>query len=98
MFTVYYHPQAEKEAKKLSKILSHKTREMLLSRLENTPCESGIRLVGGLKGFYKIKVIQAGVNYRIIYSVNEEKKEVWIAIMGPRENLYDRLMRRLGMK
>jgi len=68
MYTVYYHPQAEKEAKKLSKILSQKSRDTLLSRLENTPCESGIPLVGGLKGFYKIKIIRASVNYRIIYS------------------------------
>jgi len=36
-----------------------------------------------------------GVEYRVIYYINEEGKLIVIALIGTRENIYDELARRL---
>lgn len=45
---------------------------------------------------YDTKTIFKGVEYRVVYDVSDEKKEVLIIFLGTRENFYKELRRFLG--
>jgi mRNA-degrading endonuclease RelE of RelBE toxin-antitoxin system len=83
----------EKYLKSLSAQLKDKfITEMLV--LEEDP-EIGISLVGSFKGYYKIDFDFKNVSYRIIYRISWEENIVYIILLGPRENIYSILRRKL---
>ena len=51
----------------------------------------GKRLEGEFKHLYSLRVIHGGTHYRLIYQVNQDKKQVIVLFAGSRENLYRRL-------
>jgi len=81
-YTVLLSSQAEKFYKKLRKTAQARVRETLIS-LENRP-HAGKRLHGDLRGNYSLRVGKL----RIIYSVSEMDKTVYVIAIGPRKIIY----------
>lgn len=48
-----------------------------------------------LKGLWSYHFVHAGTQYRIIYEIDDAAQVVYILLIGPRENLYERLRRRV---
>ena len=64
-----------------------------LADIERKP-KSFNELTKPLSGFRKVKVTG---NYRIIYSVEEQRRQVLIMAIGPREYVYHLMLERLGL-
>ncbi len=65
---------AFKDVEKLSLKLKQKLKEILLKRVAEEPY-SGKKLIGDLTGFFSIRL---SYRDRIVYSVDEKKKTVYI--------------------
>jgi mRNA-degrading endonuclease RelE of RelBE toxin-antitoxin system len=82
MYAVLLSRQAEKFYKKLEKNVKARVREALLT-LENQPY-AGKQLHGELKNNYSMRVGKS----RIIYTVSEKDKTIYIIAIGPRKTIY----------
>jgi len=82
MYAVLLSRQAEKFYKKLEKNVKARVREALLT-LENQPY-AGKQLHGELKNNYNMRVGKI----RIIYTVSEKDKTIYIIAIGPRKTIY----------
>jgi len=72
--------------------IRHKIRTGLLE-LEGDPSEKGSLLQGFSVGLRYIKIFHAGVQYRVVFDMAKDKKEVLIIFIGSRENFYKELKR-----
>lgn len=81
-YTVLLSRQAEKFYKKLEEKLKAQVRECLLG-LEDQ-AYAGKRLHGDLKGNYSLRVGKL----RIIYTISEKDKIVYVIAMGLRKTIY----------
>lgn len=68
--------------KRLDKLTKERVEEVLLVLMEHP--YSGKQLIGNLKGFWSCRV---GA-YRIIYTIDELRKEVSVQAVGQRKNIY----------
>jgi mRNA-degrading endonuclease RelE of RelBE toxin-antitoxin system len=82
-FTVILSRQAEHFYKKLDSKIKAEVSAVLIS-LEEEPY-NGKRLHGALKENYSLRV---GEKIRVIYSVSEKEKTVYVVAIGPRRNIY----------
>lgn len=82
MYAVLLSRQAEKFYKKLEKNVKARVREALLT-LENQPY-AGKQLHGELKNNYSMRIGKS----RIIYTVSEKDKIIYIIAIGPRKTIY----------
>ena len=82
MYAVLLSRQAEKFYKKLEKNVKAGVREALLT-LENQPY-AGKQLHGELKNNYSMRIGKS----RIIYTVSEKDKTIYIIAIGPRKTIY----------
>lgn len=53
----------------------------------------GEQLKGNLRAFRSLHIKIQNVQYRVIYEINEAKKEIYVHAVGTRENFYVRLER-----
>ena len=83
-YTVVLSRQAEHFYRKLEEKIKGQVREYLISLEEEA--YSGKRLHGDLKGNNSLRV---GKNLRIIYTVSEKDKIVYVIALGPRRNVYE---------
>ena len=93
MYSIEYRRSALKEIKKLDRAY----RKEIVSHIENCakrPYEAGF-LKGDLSGYLSYNFNIKGTGYRIIYSVNEATKAITIEMVGPRDNIYKKLKKRL---
>jgi len=81
-YTVFLSRQAEKFYRKLKKNVKARVREAL-TILESKPY-AGKRLHGELRQNYSMRVGKI----RIIYTISEKAKTVYIVAMGPRKTIY----------
>jgi len=81
-YTVLLSRQAEKFYDRLQRNVKTRVREALLS-LENQPY-AGKRLHGELKENYSLRVGKI----RIVYTVSEKDKTIYIIAIGPRKTIY----------
>jgi mRNA-degrading endonuclease RelE of RelBE toxin-antitoxin system len=91
MYRIYITPSARKEAKKLPKHV----REAAVQTtrvLENDPY-AGERLTGSLHMLYSLHFSNGGSQYRIAYSVDQERSLVMVHLIHARENFYEKLKR-----
>ena len=91
-YDVYLSPRAKKQYKKYDVHMRHKIRTKLLE-LEEDPSVKGSLLQGFSPGLRKIKIFHAGVQYRAVYDIAKDKKEVLVIFIGSRENFYKELRR-----
>ena len=79
MYKVIIHKDAIKDLEKLKQTkLTEKTKQLIESLKENPYCKPVEKLKGNLKGFFSKRI---NLHHRLVYSVNEEKKEVSIVSM-----------------
>ena len=83
MYKVILSRQAEQFYKKLEVKVKAKVRDSLISLEEEV--NAGKRLRGDLKENYSLRV---GKKLRIIYTVSEKDKTVYVVAIGPRRNVY----------
>ena len=97
MYEIELHPKAEKELKNVDKQLRNEILQTHLPKISSDPFSIGIPLSGSLRDFKKYVFSYHGTSYRIIFEVVKQHHKVFILMVGPREGLYARLMRRLGL-
>ncbi|MCK4401867.1 type II toxin-antitoxin system YoeB family toxin [bacterium] len=73
-YEIRFTKTAFKDVRKLSAKLKQKLKEILLKQVAEEPY-SGKKLIGDLMGFYSIRL---SYKDRIVYSVNENEKIVYI--------------------
>lgn len=90
-----FHPKVDKEILRLDKPLRKDIRDRHIPRILEDPYRAGKGLSGSLAGLRSYSFTSNKIEYRIIYDIIEEKVTVLFLIIGSRENLYERLIRRL---
>ena len=79
MYKVIIHKDAIKDLENLKQAkLTEKTKQLIESLKENPYCKPVEKLKGNLKGFFSKRI---NLHHRLVYSVNEDKKEVLIVSM-----------------
>ena len=91
-YDVYLSPRAKKQYKRFDAHIRHKIRTELLE-LEEDPYKKGSLLQGVSLELSYIKIFHAGVQYRAVYDMAKDKKEVLVIFIGSRENFYKELRR-----
>lgn len=91
-YDVYLSPRAKKQYKRFDAHIKHKIRTELLE-LEEDPYEKGSLLQGVGLGLRYIKIFHDSVQYRAVYDMSKDKKEVLVIFIGSRENFYKELRR-----
>ena len=81
-FTVLLHPKAYKELERLDKPTKHRIKEKL-KELQNNPEKVGKRLKPS--DFWSLRV----GDYRAIYEIDINRKQVVVLFIGHRSKVYD---------
>jgi addiction module RelE/StbE family toxin len=95
MYQPEFHPKVDKDLSKLDKNLRRDIRDKHIPKILHDPQRVGGNLTGKLAGLKSYSFAANRVEYRIIYDILEEKIIVLFLMVGSRENLYERLLRRL---
>lgn len=74
VYEIRFTKEALKDVKKLTPRLKSKLKDILDRQLKDDP-SSGKKLIGQLKGFYSLRLT---FQDRIVYSVDEERKIVFV--------------------
>jgi mRNA-degrading endonuclease RelE of RelBE toxin-antitoxin system len=93
-YSIFLSRKAEKQYKKLDLQISNRIKHKL-NILKQYP-HKGFALSGKYTGLRYLKVIYKRVEYRVVYDISDESKEVLIIFLGTRENFYKELRRYLG--
>jgi mRNA-degrading endonuclease RelE of RelBE toxin-antitoxin system len=96
MYQPEFHPKVDKDLSKFDKNLRKDIRDKHIPKILEDPYRVGKSLTGRLAGLKSYSFTANRVDYRIIYDIFEEKAAVLFLMVGPRENFYKRLLRRLG--
>jgi mRNA interferase RelE/StbE len=89
-YTLRYHPRvADQDLKKISAANRKRIARSIETRLATTPERFGAPLTGSLRGYWKLRV----GDYRVVFKVDAD--EVWILAVVHRRDVYDRASRRL---
>lgn len=94
MFDIVITRTAKKSAKKLPNV----TREEIVKQsqqLKENPY-LGEKLSGSLHFLYSFHLTVEGIHYRLAYTIDVEKQQIVVHLIGPREGFYQRLRRLLG--
>lgn len=89
-----YHPRVKRDLKKLDEGVVREIYDIHLDNILHEPYR-GEKLHGDLEGVSSYHFRKNKVDYRIAYSIEEDKKNVYIVMIGKRENFYEILKRRL---
>jgi mRNA-degrading endonuclease RelE of RelBE toxin-antitoxin system len=91
-YEVYLSSRANKQYKRFDDHIRNKIRTRL-TELQEDPSKKGFLLQGFRHGLRYMKFFHAGTQYRAVYDVEENKKEVLVIFIGSRENFYKELRR-----
>lgn len=81
-YSLFFHPLALKEWKKLAPSIQQQFKTALKKRIESPHIKSAA-LRGKLKSCYKIKLRESG--YRLVYSVNDNELKIIVIAVGKRD-------------
>lgn len=95
MYKLYTLKPVRKDLRKIVKPAAHQITHICFPKIAKYPYKQGITLYGNLKNYYKFVFKYKGKEYRIIYQVSDKAREVLVILVGPREGLYEKLLRRL---
>jgi mRNA-degrading endonuclease RelE of RelBE toxin-antitoxin system len=92
-YNVYIPNSVKRDIKKLDKA----AQLSVLDLIREISCFDyiGEKMTGQLCYLYKAKFSSHGVQYRIVYKINDENIEIRVVLVGTRENFYTELKRRL---
>lgn len=89
-----YHPRIKSDLKKLDKKVAKEIHDVHLGSILDKPYGAD-PLYDDLKGVYSYHFRMNKVDYRITYTIDEEKQIVYFVMIAKRENYYDMLKRRM---
>ena len=88
-YSILYHPEAERDIEVLDKKQRKIIADAIKTRLANEPEKYGKPLRGSLKGYWKLRVGDIRVVFKIV------KNEVEILGIIHRKIVYEKIVRRL---
>lgn len=89
-FELRYHPDVRDiDMLRLNETLKKRIKKAIEERLSKTPHQYGEPLRKTLKGYWKLKV----GDYRVVYKVEENK--VWIFAIINRRYVYEKIIKRI---
>jgi len=94
MFEIVITRTAKKSVKKLSRAVKEEIVQQSQKLKENPYI--GEKLSGSLHFLYSFHLTAEGIHYRLAYTVDVEKQQIVVHLIGPREGFYQRLRRLLG--
>lgn len=90
-FELRYHPAiADEDIPRIPQNLHRRIAGAIESRLTQAPHQYGAPLRKTLKGYWKLRV----GDYRVVYKI--EENEVWILAIRHRKTVYEDILQRLG--
>lgn len=95
IYKIFAAASGQRAFRKLSPELQKHIQIEILS-LTNNPTK-GQRLKGEFRFLYSLHTAFAGTQYRIVYEINPNQKEIYIHYVGSRENFYKQVSR-IGIK
>jgi mRNA interferase RelE/StbE len=96
MYRILITHEAEKEIKKQGQPFKVKI-EAILQELCLNPYPPQTEKLSGVLGFlYSLHFSHSGTAFRLAYQVNKTEKTITIVQIGPRENFYEKLRRKLN--
>jgi len=93
MFAIAYGSAVTKDLKKLDKEVLMLV-DGVFQKLSENPY-AGEKLRGGFSEYFSYHFKVKKIEYRIIYKIKDEQLMVYVVMIGSRENLYDKLKRRI---
>ncbi len=91
MFELIVTTSAKRIVKKLPRVVREKL--VLSSEALRVNPFAGEKLSGSLQFLYSLHFSCNGVQYRAVYTINEQEKQVIIHYVGSRENFYEKVKR-----
>jgi len=90
-YTLLYHPEvARRDLPPIPLNVQSRIAEALAARLGETPEKYGQPLRGTLRGYWKLRV----GDYRVVFKIADD--EVWIFAILHRRQVYEDVLRRVG--
>lgn len=90
-YTLRYHPRvADQDLKRIPQQSRARIARAIETRLTSAPERYGSPLAGTLRGYWKLRV----GDFRVVFKV--ERSEVWIMAIVHRKDVYERVARRLA--
>ena len=93
MYRIEAVSAVKKDLRKLPPLVVESLETEHFPALKRTP-RAGEPLYQDLKGLWSYHFIKLRTQYRIVYEIDDDAKVIYILLIGPRENLYDRVRRR----
>lgn len=84
MYKIYFTKKAEKELDRLSSIDIKQTLAKIAKLKSPLISSLDIKKLVGVPGFYRLR----SGKIRVIYEMDEDKKEIWIRKVGYRGSIY----------
>jgi mRNA interferase RelE/StbE len=97
MWKVHFHPQVhEEDLPSLDKPVRQRILKAIQKKLTTHPKDYGSPLHGNLFGYWKLRVD----DYRVVYRMNDDRLEVLVIKVGIRRNVevYETVLKRLQPK
>jgi len=95
MYQFEFHPKFDKDLSKLDKNIRRDIRDKYIPEILKSPYKAGKALKGKLAGLRSYTFIAHRIEYRIIYDIVEETALILFLMVGTRENIYNKLLRRI---
>ena len=89
-FELVYHAEVTADVARLDERLKHRIKTAIETRLTTAPHQYGEPLRKTLKGFWKLRV----GDYRVVFKISGH--EVWILGIINRKDVYEKVEKRLG--
>jgi addiction module RelE/StbE family toxin len=94
MYRIEAVTAVKKDLRKLSPAVVELLEAEYFPALKHNP-RVGEPLRQEFKGLWSYHFAYQGAQYRVIYEIDEARKVLYILLIGARENVYDRLRRRV---
>ncbi len=91
-YEIFLAPRAKRQHERFDRHIRDGI-EARLWELEYDPHEKGSLLKGLTTELHYLKISHGGVQYRAVYDIENNKKEVLVIFIGSRENFYKELKR-----
>lgn len=89
-YALRYHPRvADRDVQKIPALMRTRIARTIEARLSTSPEEYGVPLAGTLRGYWKLRV----GDYRVVFRVTAD--EVWVLAILHRRDVYETARRRL---
>ena len=90
IYKAIWHEDALKDLQKLDRLDTKKIVEKVKTHLLHDPTKLGVPLKGALKGFYRYRI----GNYRVIYAIDFQEKEILVLFINHRKDIYKKTVKR----